>query len=113
MPEDHAPDADDEHDDLFEDELEEDEEGEVEIHFEPRPEALSLHGITEDQFEQALLDALEAFDQRVASAAEGDELPDLEDLELTIDGKAHRLGDLSEITVSGEDDDEDEDDFED
>jgi hypothetical protein len=84
--------------------------GEVEIEFDPRPEALSLHGISEDAFETALLNALDAYHRALDLDPDGD-APDLDDIELTIDGRTHRLGDLADITVTatGEDIDEEED----
>lgn len=74
--------------------------GEIEIRFEPRLEVLARHGLSEEQFETALLDALEAYDQQVAAAENDDDLPELEDVTLQIDGSSYRLGDLAEISIA-------------
>ncbi|GIW89491.1 MAG: hypothetical protein KatS3mg108_3815 [Isosphaeraceae bacterium] len=73
--------------------------GEIEIEFDPRPESLSLHGISEAEFETALLDALDAYHRRLELDPESD-APALEEIELTIQGRTHRLGDLADISVT-------------
>jgi hypothetical protein len=87
-------------DDLeFDDEASE----EYEIHFEPRLDDLAARGISEQDFETALLEALEGHEQRAAAAVSEDDVPDLEDIELVIDGRTHRLGDLADIAISAGD----------
>jgi hypothetical protein len=93
------------------DENEEDE-GEISISFAPRYEELTKLGITADQFESALLIALDEFE---TLSARDDINPDelsLEEVTLHIGGTPHRLGDLADIEI-GDEGDEDEEEFED
>jgi hypothetical protein len=87
---------------------EDDPEGEIELQFEPRLDALEMFSIELEQFETALLDALEQHEKVCEKAVSADEVPDLEDLRLEIDGHSYRLGDLADITISGESDEFDE-----
>jgi hypothetical protein len=84
-------------------------EGEIEIRFEPRPEALQLRGISEERFEEALYEALDAYEAQVEAAEDEESVPELEDIDLLIDGESYRLGDLADISIAmGDDADEDE-----
>jgi hypothetical protein len=89
-----------------------DDEGEieVEIHFEPHPGVLQRLGLSEDQFEEALMEALEVHEAQAASATDEASLPAFEDITLTINGETHRLGDLAEVTISADFDEDDSDD---
>jgi hypothetical protein len=90
---------------------------ETAITFHPREDDLLAVGITLEQFEEALLDALE---KNEALSAE-DSSP-FQELELSIEGKRIRLGDVADIEigvpvddlddfdVDQDDDDEDEED---
>lgn len=81
-------------------------EGEIELQFEPRVDALEMFSIEIEQFETALLEALERHERLCERAVSADEVPDLEDVRLEIDGHDYRLGDLAEITISSDDDEE-------
>src|SRR4051812_19864009 len=87
----------------------EDGEGEIEVNIDPRDEKLDALGINRDEFEEALLDALDAYNDALETD-EGDITRPLEDVSITIRGTVYRLGDLAAISVEGEDDEEDEDD---
>src|SRR4051794_28826911 len=81
---------------------------EIEVNIEPRDEKLDALGIDRDEFEEALLDALDAYNDEL-EADDGDMARPLEEVSVTIRGTTYRLGDLALITVEG-DDDEGEDD---
>ncbi len=76
--------------------------GEIELQFEPRIDALEMFSIDVDQFEAALLEALEQHEQLCERALSSEEVPDLEDVRLQIEGHSYRLGDLADITISGD-----------
>ena len=84
----------------------EDEGGEIEVNIDPRDDKLDALGINQDEFEEALLDALDAYNDEIDS--ESDLARPLEDVTLTIRGTTHRLGDLAVITVDEGDEFEDE-----
>lgn len=87
-------------------------EGEISISFAPRYEELTRLGISVEQFESSLLQALEEFETHSAqNDAEVDDLS-LEEILLHIGGVPHRLGDLADIEI-GDDDDDDDDEEED
>jgi hypothetical protein len=83
-------------------------EGEIEVNIDPRDEKLDALGINLDEFEEALLDALDAYNDALETD-EGDITRPLEEVSISIRGTTYRLGDLAAISVEGEDDDEDED----
>lgn len=91
---------------------EEEIEGEIAISFAPRYEELTKLGITPEQFESALLVALEEFE---ALSSRDDVNPDelsLEDMMLHISGTPYRLGDLADVEIDETDEDEEyEEDF--
>jgi hypothetical protein len=80
--------------------------GEIELQFEPRIDALEMFAIDLDEFETALLEALERHERLCERAVSADEVPDLEDVRLNIAGHDYRLGDLAEITIAGAGDDD-------
>jgi hypothetical protein len=82
--------------------------GEIELQFEPRMDALEMFAIDVEQFEAALLEALEKHEQLCERAVSADEVPQLEDVVLVIEGHNYRLGDLADITISSDGEDEDE-----
>jgi hypothetical protein len=85
-------------DGLFDDE--EPADGEFEISIEPREDALEAAGISPDEFESALMDALEQREEfAIAYDADTDACPELEDTTLRIRGSTYRLGDLADIDV--------------
>jgi len=96
----------------FEELDDDDLEGEFEISIEPHDEALEAAGISPDEFENALMEALEkreAFE--VNTEGEDDSFSELEDTMLEIRGKSHRLGDLATIEVNPVSDEDDEEDY--
>lgn len=91
--------------------------GEIAITFHPREEDLEKLGITLQQFEDALLDALDTHDGLDPESA-----PAFEEIMIEVAGQQVRLGDIADVEMSatldeldGEEDDEfdDEDDEED
>ena len=71
---------------------------EVEITFNPRPEVLAELGITLEEFEEALLNALEdREDQAEDAGGDESETPDLEDMPLEIGGVVYKLEDLADV----------------
>ena len=98
-----------ENDSEFEELEDDDLEGEFEISIEPRDEALEAAGISADEFETALMEALEQREEfAVSTGTDEDSFPELEETQLTIRGKAFRLGDLAMIEVSPVSDDDEE-----
>ncbi len=76
---------------------------EVEITFNPRPDVLEGLGITIDDFEEALINALE--DREDATTDDGldeFELPPLEEMVLEIGGVPYKLEDLAEVEIKEE-----------
>ena len=81
---------------------------EVEITFDPRPGVLEGLGITIDDFETALVSALEAREdaaERLGTTEE--EMPPFEEMMLEIHGVAHKLDDLAEVEIGIPGDDPD------
>lgn len=92
---------------------EEEVEGEISISFAPRYEELSKLGITAEQFESSLLIALEEFETLSArEEIDADDLS-LEEITLHIGGVPYRLGDLADIEIGDELDDDELDDEDD
>jgi hypothetical protein len=86
-------------DDMDDDEMIE----EFEVSFTPRLEALSSRNISIDDFEAALIVALEA---RQALShrtdVENDEISSLEEMDLTINGATYKVEDLADVEVQEE-----------
>jgi len=82
--------------------------GEIAISFSPRYEELQQLGIAPEQFESALLVALEEFEALTAREDVNPEELSLEDITLHIGGTPYRLGDLADVEFSEEDEDEEE-----
>jgi hypothetical protein len=74
---------------------------EFEVSFTPRLEALANREISVDDFEAALIVALEA---RQALShrtdVENDELSSLEEMELTINGATYKVEDLADVEIA-------------
>ena len=84
---------------------EEDEEiiDEFEVTYIPRPEVLEELGITVDEFEAALMIALEELEELAGRDDVSDEdVPMLEEVLLDIKRVEYKLEDLAEITVEGD-----------
>lgn len=82
----------------------------VEIVYMAREDVLEREGISADDFAAALdvaIDALETLAMR--EDVQDEDIPAMEDLPMTINGKEYRLGDLAEISFEGDMDDEEED----
>ena len=84
--------------------------GEFEVNIDPREDELERLGIDQEDFEQALYTALDAQGETLEAAEGGDVSTTLEDISLTIRGKAYRLGDLAYVSIdeAGDDDEGDE-----
>jgi hypothetical protein len=77
---------------------------EVEISFVPRPQALADLGIAPEEFEEALLAALEEREALAARADTGDdEFPPLQEMPLNIGGLSYKLEELAEVVIRGSD----------
>lgn len=86
----------------------------IEVIYTAREEVLQAEGISPEEFSEALdkaIDTLEALAMR--EDVPDEDIPEMEDLKLTIKGKEYRLGDLAEVTIEGDFDEEDFDDEED
>ncbi len=82
----------------------------VEIVYTAREDVLEAEGISPEEFSEALdkaIDALEALAMR--EDVPDEDIPDMEDLKLSIKGKEYRLGDLAEVSFEGDLDEEEED----
>lgn len=76
---------------------------EIEITFTPRHAVLAELGISEADFEEALIEALEEHESTVNELEEDDEgVPELGEITLEIGGAFYRLKDLSEIEIRDE-----------
>jgi hypothetical protein len=73
---------------------------EFEVSFTPRLEALASRNISIDDFENALIVALEAR-QALSHRTdiENDEISSLEEMELTINGATYKVDDLADVEV--------------
>jgi hypothetical protein len=77
--------------------------GEIEMIFTPRPEALASRNISAEDFENALVIALE--DRQALEDGEDsddEELSSIEELELEINGEFYKLEDLADIEIRGD-----------
>lgn len=75
---------------------------EIEVSFIPRAQALTDLGITDAEFESALMVALEEREV-LANAVESDEdMPPLEEMLLRIGAKSYQLDELADIEISGD-----------
>lgn len=88
-----------------------DDEGGIEVNIDPKDDRLDALGIPREEFEEALLNALDSYNDEI-DAETGEVSGPLEDVMLTIRGATHRLGDLADITIGEDGFDEDEDDEE-
>jgi hypothetical protein len=75
---------------------------EIEINIEPRLDRLEALGVSQEDFEAAVMDALDRMDQVVDSVDDPDSVPALENVELEIQGRRFSLGEVAEITVSSD-----------
>lgn len=78
--------------------------GEIEMIFTPRLEALSIRGIQVEDFEAALVRALEDRQELSSQAGLDDEdIPSLDEMILEIDGVAYLVEDLADVEIKGDD----------
>ena len=75
---------------------------EVEVSFLPRSEALSDLGISDEQFEAALIVALDEREALVNAAGSDEDLPPLEQILLHIGGKSYQIDELADIEIEGD-----------
>ncbi len=75
---------------------------EVEIHIEPIAERLEAHGITEDDFAEALSEALDEYHDLLDDSDEDDTVPPVDQLVLKIKGKDVPILELAEIRIEDE-----------
>lgn len=73
--------------------------GEIEITFEPHQERFRELGISFDDFQDALMAALEAREAEAEGLDEEDELPPLEEMVLTIKGGSYKLEELADVEI--------------
>jgi hypothetical protein len=95
------------------DEIEDFDLPELLIHIEPDYERLDALGLSMDDFTHALTEALDRYHDTIDQLTDDDEIPDLEDAQVILNGQSHRLGDLAEVSIRGdmdlaEDEDDDE-----
>jgi hypothetical protein len=77
--------------------------GEIEMIFTPRPEALSSRNISTEDFENALVIALEDRQSLEDDEdLEDEELSSIEEMELEIGGEFYKLEDLADIEIKGD-----------
>ena len=82
--------------------------GDIEITFEPNLERFRELGIGFDDFQDALMAALEAREAAVDAGDDDFDLPPLEDMILQINGTPHRLEDLADVEIKERDPADDE-----
>ncbi|MDE2506041.1 MAG: hypothetical protein KGM43_02410 [Planctomycetota bacterium] len=70
---------------------------EIGIEVDPKAGILSKLGIDEAEFEAAVMAAYDALD-----VADPDAVPPIEDVEVEIRGRKHRLGDIADIEITGD-----------
>ena len=79
---------------------------EVEIHIDPIPERLEAHGITEDEFAEALSEALDEYHDLLDDdddEEDGDDsIPAVDQLILKIKGKDVPILELAEVRIEGD-----------
>lgn len=78
---------------------------EVEIHIDPIPERLEAHGITEDEFAEALSEALDEYHDLLDdddNDEDDDSIPAVDQLVLKIKGKDVPILDLAEVRIEGD-----------
>lgn len=100
-----------------EDEINEEDIPEVEICIEPDDAKLASIGVTPDEFDARLEQAIDDYHDLLESSDDDEETPGLEDIQIELQGQIYRLGDLANIRIVGdlealeeyEDDDEDGD----
>ena len=98
------------------DELEDFDAAKVLIHIEPDYERIDALGVSMDDFTTALTEALDRYHDLIDQLGDEEEIPDLEDAEVLMNGQSHHLGDLAKVSIRGdvelevEDDDNDNDD---
>jgi hypothetical protein len=82
--------------------MDDEEPREVEISIEPRVERLQALGISREEFEQALPQALDDYHDLIESVDDPDAVPGIEQLRINVGGKEMLLGDVAEIKISGD-----------
>ncbi len=76
---------------------------EIEVTYTPRPEVLADLGISPEEFEAALIVALDEFEVSANCDDPGEvEIPPLEQMMLKIRGIDYKLEDLAEVEIRGD-----------
>jgi hypothetical protein len=73
---------------------------EIEITINPREEDLDALGVAPEEFEAALMKALDSYDQAI-DVADPDAVAPLEDAEITLAGKVYHLREVADIEITG------------
>ena len=77
-------------------------EDEVEVRIEPRDDVLERHGISPEEFEDALATAIDEYHERVDALAPEDEIPGIGEMTLRLAGRTFRLDELAHVQISEE-----------
>lgn len=75
---------------------------EIEIQIRPDDDTLAELGVSAEEFEQQLEVAIADYHELLDTASESDDVPGLEDIEVELHGRLHRLGDLAAIRITGD-----------
>jgi hypothetical protein len=74
---------------------------EIEIHIEPIADRLNSLGISQEEFEEALADAIDDYHDLLDAADDLDAAPSVEQLVLHINGQDYPILDLAEVRIEG------------
>ena len=75
---------------------------EVEVRIEPRDEVLDRHGISPEEFEDALATAIDEYHERIDRLAPDEDVPGVGEMTMRVAGRTFRLDELADVQVSDE-----------
>lgn len=75
---------------------------EVEIRIEPDEEKLAGLGVSAEEFDAQLEVAIDDYHDLLDTCEDDEETPDLEDIQIELQGQVYRLGDLASISIVGD-----------
>jgi len=80
----------------------EDEIPEIEIQIRPDDDTLDDLGVSAEEFEQQLEIAISDYRELLDAVDDSEDVPGIEEIEIELHGRLHRLGDLAAIRITGD-----------
>jgi hypothetical protein len=75
---------------------------EIEVQINPLPEFLQAMAISQADFEKAVSLAFDESDPLIEAITDPDDMPSIHETKIIINGKEFNLGDIADITITGD-----------